>query len=211
MRAVKVLRPAAAPNLSMAKPVTELSLWFVSAPQLELIKTAFRSPLVPSEVTAVRGKTARAYETDVTFQWTAAVQAFSVFILRASAQSAAKSLFRGPIVEGGAGSIAASVDAALYKDVGWLGLLGGDVRGDALSRRIIQRTNPGRRRAGPVTISLNERLLPRDAISVYVDNQPLSDSELLQRYADSLEATWYASHSVIPRLNEMLLAVSPRL
>lgn len=166
------------------------TLWLVSKPQLELIKTSFRSPSVPDEVCAVRGKTPRAHSAAVTFQWTAAVQAFTVFILRAAVLAHQDSRAHEPIVEGGQYSIASSIDYALYKENAWLDLFGGDIRGDALSKKIIVRTNPGRRRPGPVTISLNERLLPKSAISVVIDDTHVKDPTTVEKCADLLENRW---------------------
>ncbi len=198
-------RPYPVPKIETARPSTELSLWFASSPQFELVKTAFRSPAIPVEVNAVRGKTPRAYDTDITFQWTAAVHALGVFMLRAATQGERGGLSSGPIMEGGPGSIASSIDAALYKDVHWLGLLGGDANGDPLSRRVITRTNPGRRHAGPVTLSINEHLLPKNAIRIFVDGAPVRDWRMIERYADSLESTWNTQHSGIAEFDVLRL------
>ena len=172
------------------------TVWLVSKPRLELIKTSFRSPSVPDEVCAVRGKTPRAHSASVTFQWTAAVQAFTVFILRAAALAQRGASVHEPVVEGGQYSIASSIDYALYKENAWLDLFGGDIRGDALSKRIIVRTNPGRRRPGPVTISLNERMLPKSAISVVIDDTHVHDPVTVEKCADMLESRWRIERGV---------------
>lgn len=174
----------------------QFTVWLVSKPRLELIKTSFRSPTVPDEIHAVRGKTPRAHSAAVTFQWTAAVQAFTVFILRAAALGHRGANAHEPIVEGGQYSIASSIDYALYKENAWLDLFGGDIRGDALSKRIIVRTNPGRRRPGPVTISLNERMLPKSAISVVIDDKYIQDPTMVEKCADVLETRWRTERAV---------------
>jgi len=174
MRVDCPLVPCASGTLQ-SQPATEFTLWFASKPRLELIKTSFRSPAVSEEVCAIRGKTPRAHCATVTFQWTAGVQAFTVFFLRAAALGWRGVKTQGPIIEGEQYSIASSIDHALYKENAWLDLFGGDIRGDALSKRIIIRTNPGRRRPGPVTISLNERVLPKTAISIVLDGKQVQD------------------------------------
>ena len=79
---------------------TELSLWFASGPQIELIRTNFRSPMLPEPVTAVRGKTSGAYSTEVTFQWTSAVQAVSALLLKATARQKLQMNVNTPLLEG---------------------------------------------------------------------------------------------------------------
>lgn len=179
---------------SSCQQTTEFRLYFASSPCLELIKTSFCSPTVAGELCAVRGKTPRAFGGAVTFQWTAAVHAFSVLFLRAAMQDSGSKDQQSPIIEGGAGSIASSIDAALYKQVGWLELFGSDVRGDTLSKRIILRTNPGRRRAGPVSISLNERVLPKSAIAIFVDGNRVRNPAIIAKHADALESAWHRPH-----------------
>ena len=66
---------------------TELNLWFAAESQIELIQSNFRSPLLHEEVCAVRGKTSGAYSTQITFQWTSAVQALSALLLKAAARN----------------------------------------------------------------------------------------------------------------------------
>lgn len=168
---------------------TELSLWFTSDQRIELIKTNFRSPLLHKEVCAVRGKTAGAFAT-TTFQWTSAVQALSVLLLRALERVKRGILSKEPLLEGGKRSLASSLDASLYKQTLWLDLFGSNAHGESLSKRILPRTNPGRRRLGPVTISLNERLLPSTAIKVFVDNKPVDDCERLTQCLQAIENQW---------------------
>lgn len=175
---------------------TELSLWFASGPQIELIRTNFRSPMLPEPVTAVRGKTSGAYSTEVTFQWTSAVQSLSTLLLKATARQKLRMNMKTPLLEGGKGSMASSLDASLYKQTSWLDMFGSNIRGDSLSKRVFLRTNPGRRRFGPVLISLNERLLPPNAIKVHVDSRLVTDGRVLQQYANSIEDHWHSSRGM---------------
>lgn len=175
---------------------TEMSLWFASGPQIELIRTNYRNPTLSEPVTAVRGKTSGAYSTEVTFQWTSAVQALSTLLLKAAARQKLKIKIKTPLLEGGKGSMASSLDASLYKQTAWLDLFGSIIRGDSVSKRVFLRTNPGRRRFGPVLISLNERLLPANAIKIFVDSRPVTEGRALQSYAHSIENIWNSSRGL---------------
>jgi hypothetical protein len=113
-------RPFTIQNVSRAEcpsvnRATELSMWFAGGSQIELIRTQFRSPLIHEEICAVRGKTAGAYSTGVTFQWTSAVQALSVLLLKAAARGRLNKDLNHPLLEGGKGSMASSLDASIYK------------------------------------------------------------------------------------------------
>ena len=196
-------------NNSIEQPhesvATKLALWFTSDRQFELIKTRFHSPLLPQPITAVRGKTAGAFSTPATFQWISAVQALSILLLRATERVELKKHSIDPLLEGGKGSLASSLDASLYKQTAWLDLFGATARGDSMSRRVLTRTNPGRRRSGPVMISLNERVLPAKSIEVYLDNNRVRDPQQLTRFAETIEKTWVAEHEPLALANPLRL------
>ena len=44
-------------------------------------------------------------------------------------------------------------------------------------------------------ISLNERLLPKKSIAVFIDNKLVTDPAILEKCAGSIETTWNAKHS----------------
>jgi hypothetical protein len=177
---------------------TTLALWFYFKEHIELEKITFRSPLLLDEIRAVRGKTPGAYLRSVTFQWTSAVQALSILLLRAAQRQVCESNSEEPLLQGGKGSPAASLDAALNKDSAWLDLFGGDERGKPMSKQILLRSNSGLRRTGPVTISLNERILPRECISVYLDNKRVQNSRNFQECIEAIERCWRKAHSMDP-------------
>ena len=103
---------------------TNLSLWFSEDRSLELIRTTFRCPLLQGEVCAVRGKTAGAYKTEATFQWTTSVQAASIVLTRCDAFARSGAALNKPLLSGGKGSLAAALDASLYKRNIWHDLFG---------------------------------------------------------------------------------------
>jgi len=185
---------------------TELSLWFSTDRQIELIKTTFRCPILSNEVCAIRGKTSGAFSSCATFQWTAAVQALTLLLIKAAIREKTGCHTYEPLLEGGKGSIASSLDAALYKQNSWLELFGATATGDLLSRRIVNRTNPGRKRFGPVMISLNERLLPASAITIYIDDRPVHDVSTLTRCVEAIELAWQGERDPLLAQNPLSLA-----
>lgn len=161
--------------------------------QLALYLSGFPSPQLQSSlysglngvVRGVRGKTGGAYgasfDSYATFQWTSAVKALTVLLLRTAAN-------RGALLEGRRGSLAASLDQALEKQTGWLSdIFGSDVKGEPLARRVIQRSNPGGRLPGPVALAIRQSILPSSAIQVFIDDTQVNDLELLERLADAIE------------------------
>jgi len=195
-------------------PNTELSLWFTTEKETQLVRTHFKSPAIPFEVCGVRGKTSGAFTTSATFQWTSAVQALSILLLRAASQYLRNSTSIEPLLEGGKGSLASSLDASIYKQVVWLDLFGITARGDSMSKRIFARTNPGRRRAGPVMIALNEKILPKSSITIFVDNVPTNNPLIIEKLAETIENTWNQEHldsdisllTIIPAIEKKKLA-----
>lgn len=171
--------------------MTRLALSFsdYGTPQLE--RTAFRHPLLGSEIHAVRGKTSGAYAGHATFQWTPAVQALSILILRYAGASAAGGDPQEALLLGGHGSPASSLDYALGKEPAWiLDVFGVDSRGNVIARRLIRRTNPERKRPGPVVLAINPSFLPSQDIVVQVNESEVKDSQALKNLATSLETEW---------------------
>ena len=147
--------------------------------QIQLERTSFRlSP--DSEYLAVRGKTAGAYKCSGSFQWTPAVKAVSVLFLHALANSFDNSDTAMPMICGKRGSLASSLDYAIDKEPQWLcDMFGLDESGKTNLRRLIFRSNPGGKRPGAVSITLNEAALPAENIQVLVDSIPIHDREFL--------------------------------
>ena len=172
-------------SISESRP--EFSMWFSTGNGIELTKTHFQSPLLNEDVIGIRGKTAGAVSTEATFQWTTAVQALCVLMMRAKATSLRCQRIRGPLLEGSQGTLASSLDAALYKQTAWLDMFGYGSRGDSLSKRVLPRTNPGRRHAGPVLITLNENVLPAASLKLYIDGQLIHNPEVLDFHAAHIE------------------------
>ena len=133
------------------------------------------------------------------------MQALSTLLFRAAAWSRRSPYPNEPLLEGGLGSPAASLDAALYKESAWLDLFGHNSRGDQLARRIFARSNPGLRRATLIQISLNERLLPPSAIKIYIGNRLIEDEALLKAHSIKIEEGWASVHCPRPKTRQLCL------
>ena len=160
--------------------VAKLILRFSSGARPELLETVFDHPLLRGPRSSVRGKTYGALPGSGTFQWTPGVRALCLLLVQTAAERAA---LPGSI-RGGAGSAAATLDYALGKQPVWLlEMFGTDKRGRVFARKLIRRTNPERKRPGPVVLSVNEALLPAANIEVRVDGIAINSQESLRALA----------------------------
>ncbi len=144
--------------------------------QFQLIETSFNHDLLGKPLHSIRGKVAGAYPDAGTFQWTKAVQALTLLIIRAKLENSQTlagvkeetlERARTPELVGYRGSFAASLDAAMSKAPCWLvEMFGSDSRGICLVERLLTRTNSGLRRPGPLAISLNRKFLSIQEIQI---------------------------------------------
>lgn len=157
-----------------------------SAGQIQLERTIFRlsSDL---EYIAVRGKTPGAYKCNGSFQWTPAVKAVCVLFLQALSSSFDTADRTEPMISGRRGSLATSLDYAIDKEPQWLcDMFGLDESGKTNLRRLIFRSNPGGKRPGPVSLSVNESAFPPDNIEVLVDSIPVDNQDFLASIVETL-------------------------
>lgn len=167
--------------------MAQFSLWLTKSACLSLEKTSFTSSAIGSQLNAVRGKTAGAYKGFSTFQWTPAVQSMVMLTLRAAARALEPSC---PIamLHGYDGSPASSLDYSIGKTPVWmLDIFGVDRAGTAIAKRLFKRTNPERKRSGPVAVSLNENMLPAGEIAIFLNETLVSDHAVLLQLADEIE------------------------
>ncbi len=179
----------AAQNLSRTAE-SELHLWFSTEPAVTLERTLFHTSLLDEPVLAVRGKSCGAFPQASTFQWYLGPQALMIFLLRGI--TARSKLF--PVLEGGAGSLAACLDMILEKTSSWLSdLFGCRADGSQIIRRIARRTNAGRRRGGLVSFSLNDKFLSTQNIHVILDGRRVTDRAELVTLANAIEFQWMSN------------------
>lgn len=142
-----------------------------STPRISLHKAVFTHPLLATPAISVRGNTGEIHGTCGSFHWSQGVRALCLLLLSASRAGASG---EQASLSGYAGSVASSLDYALGKQPNWLlDMFGVDQRGTALARRLIRRSNPERRRPGPVTLTLNSHFLSSEKIVAYLGTQQL--------------------------------------
>lgn len=157
------------------------SLWFSDALKPQLERVAFSCAESKSEAISVRGNTSGVHHHAYgNFQWSPAVRATAALLVKSAARIRQTSSVK-PALTGLAGSPAATLDYALSKQPNWLfDMFGLDGSGTSLARRIFIRSNPERKRPGPVSITLDSRLLPPNSIQVYVKNKVLDGAAELE-------------------------------
>jgi hypothetical protein len=136
----------------------------------------------------VRGKTAGAIRGAGSFQWTSAVQALSVLLLKTAIFPNDEPGQPTAILSGFGGSLASTLDYALSKQPIWtVEMLGVDGCGNSYLRRLILRTNPERKYPGPVIVTVNPRAVSSQAIEIWWDGRRLDTLEKKMRLASLLE------------------------
>jgi hypothetical protein len=159
---------------------------FVSDEKVELFETAFRHPLVGEERRATRGKDSGAYRSHSTFQWTRAVQAMSLLMVRAALSNYFPRT--EPLLMGFRGSLASSLDYAIDKQTLWLvDMFGTTATGEGMARRVFKRSNPGQRSAAPVAISLHPHTLACSEILILQNYVPVRSEPALRALCNGLE------------------------
>ena len=150
-----------------------------------LFETEVRREGYGTPILCVRGKTAGAYRGAGTFQWTYAVQAITALLILHKIYGTAPFQHRSTLV-GLRDSLASSLDYAISKRPQWLcEMFGTTSNGDAFASRLFRRSNPNRKRPGPVIVSVNEKLLASDGIEVMLDGKAC-DAATLEKLANAL-------------------------
>jgi hypothetical protein len=164
-----------------------LKLYFQSQ---ELTEVRFQESIRSDPRQTVRGKTSGAMRCVGSFQWTSAVKALSVLIVKAAMRP------ESAVLQGCSGSLAASLDYALSKQPAWLSeMFGCDANGISFARRLVLRTNPERKRPGPVVLAVNDMYLSAASIEVHADGV-LASTPQLAHLVSQLSDEPKARHSV---------------
>lgn len=140
----------------------------------ELIEVQYRESPQTEVRISVRGKTSGPLRQAGSFQWTAAVKGLALLVLRTCACR------EGMLLPGEKDSLASSLDYAISKQPVWLTeMFGCDAQGSSLAKRMILRTNPERKRPGPVVLGINQLFLRPAEISIFSHGKLCRDDELL--------------------------------
>jgi hypothetical protein len=137
---------------------------------------------------SLRGKNQGAIAGAGSFQWSAAVRAFSLLMVKAArAVSVGDSLAKVNLT-GGQGSLASSLDYALVKQPDWaLDMFGFDIYGQSYLRCLLRRTNSERKMPGPVIIGLNPNALIGSVLEIKVNGLSLTHPEQLTYLVQDME------------------------
>lgn len=191
----------------------KLVLDILMTPEPQLARTIFAHELLAEELICERRSGVRAKNDYSSFSWSNALRAFTIFCVRAASIQSENIDQNGTgdllVLQGEAGSAAASLDNAILKDTNWLlNICGIDFDGRSLARQFITRVNSGLRNSGPVRLFLNQSVLPRSAIEVIIDGQRILSPGLLAAIATALEGNW--SQSSTARLTSAAV-IKPRV
>jgi hypothetical protein len=154
----------------------------------ELTEVVFNDGVHSQDRVSVRGKSGGPLRAAGSFQWTSAVKALALLVVR-TCETPSDALVRGV-----GHSLAASLDYAISKQPMWLTeMFGCDQQGISLARRLILRTNPERKRPGPVTLGINQSYLSPSQIAIFANgvrctNEMLDTLRCQLGGVDSVEA-----------------------
>jgi hypothetical protein len=182
--------------------VAKFTLWLTRTGSLALEKTCFFHPTLGCELKAVRGKTPGAFRGYSTFQWTPALQSMLILILRTAALGRENRIGEA-VIQGDNGSPASSLDYSIGKTPSWLlDIFGVDRAGAPLAKRLFHRTNPERKRSGPVAVVVNENMLAWSDIAVFINNEPIESPQELLKTAAEIEEIYFSQRANYPSRRE---------
>ena len=162
-----------------------LSLYFRSAPSPYLYRTEFSQQLLKEKRVAIRGKSGSFQSVQGSFTWSSAVRAFTLLVIKSLALHEDGKTYS---LVGSKGTLAASLDDALYKCPQWIvDLFGKDGANRPVSKRLFVRKNGGRKSGPEVSVYVNVNFLPISKIQIFLDEKPISSASLLLRLATSIE------------------------
>lgn len=163
-----------------------------SGESIELYEVRFCREDQERELHSVRGKTSGAFRGAGTFQWSAAVKALCVLVLRTII--AARGGRCEPRLIGSRGTLASALDYAVSKRPLWISEMFGTMpSGEAYLRRLLLISNPNLKRPGPAAVSFNERMLQAQRLAVKVDGSEIASLGDLQKLLRMLEASELAN------------------
>lgn len=153
-------------------------------------------------VRAVRGKTVGALRGDTSFQWTAAVKAFSLLVVTAKLSG----VVTGSLT-GSRGSAASALDFALGKPPRWISdIFTTSVRAPL---NFFRRTNPELKYPGPVTVGLNPLKFSCESLSIELDGIAVTGTTELKNLLAVLSDGKPAEEAAVPSTQSSLESKDP--
>ncbi len=158
------------------------SLWFSSGGKPELERVLFSAPELEEALQSIRGNTTGVHRRSFgNFQWSPAVRAAAALLILSAIRRDDSAILTG---EGG--TPASTLDYALSKVPNWLlDMFGVDESGRPLARKLFIRSNPERKRPGPVSISVDHSYLRPENIFVYIGEKAVESVAGLETLSKS--------------------------
>ena len=177
-----------------------MQLHFSGTVTPELTEVRFGCPGGDEQFISVRGFKLQ-NGANGTFQWSRAVQAVSVLLLKTKAYCVAqdRSGLPFPVIAGERNSLASSLDYALAKQPLWLlDMFGVQEDGKSTADLLFPRRNRERKRPGPVIISVEQALLRPENIAVFYNRLLVSDASALNSIEQSIAAAFAPAGEIRP-------------
>ncbi len=163
--------------------MNSLLLYFSGSETPQLQEAIFSHPLLPIPRHSIRGKGLSS--SSLSFQWTTALQALCLLMLRYKRQGSAAKL------EGARNTPAASLDYSLSKRTQWLkDMFGVDKRGELIALRVLKRTNTECRRGPTVCLQVNHLALSSIKVQVFINQMEVDAPYRLFELEKAIEKIW---------------------
>jgi hypothetical protein len=165
-----------------------LSLHFELGSLPELVRVEFKHPLLSGQINSVRGRTSGAFIGCQSFKWSVAVRALAcLLVCVAERHVRGEATSSTPHLQGGRGSLASALDAALGKQPLWLlDMFGVASSGVPIALRLFNRSNIALRRPGPVSLSLNPKMLSPSEVHIFAGGNSITGHSRLLLLHQSL-------------------------
>ncbi len=171
--------------------MTKLTIHFMGSPIPELWRTNFVREGSNQDIRdCARGKTGLSYGLHGSFQWSRAVRAISLLMVRACIRGLNASTLHGtPDLLGDSQSLAGSLCQSIYKRSSWLdAMFGSDSAGNLFVRHLLHLSNSSCKMPVPIAVRVNEHSLPPSQIIIYWNGSIVSTCEELTRLGMLLES-----------------------
>lgn len=150
-----------------------------------LWRIVFHNSLTNQQLTSIRGDSRT--NNFGNFRWAAGIRGLAVLLTRHKLSE-----FNNTVatLEGGQGSIAASLDYAISKEPNWvMDLCGLTAEGKSVLSTLLKRINPERKRPGPVVLSFDKSKLSAQHVCLSVNGRELVSPTELHELLAKIEPT----------------------
>lgn len=185
----------------------ELKLYFKSTPEPELNRIRFSSKKLPYVVEAIRGKHQLVPSSVGVFQWSSAIKALCMLLLKCSKGSDRK---LSAVLIGFKGNPAWHLYRALHERTPWIYDMFGCLKdGTPLLCKLIKATNLRTKYPETVALSLVKGILDSKNIKIYCDGELQQERDQIQGLIQRLQANFKHEKSAATSEGKILLFRRP--